>query len=100
MTGLFDSIIDSIVGIDNFSSSTIGSALGAAYTGYANSEKANAAKRASANLNEGFISTPTMTAEASRAKAKDSVDPDALEREWYSRLNKFSNMQQTPVKPR
>lgn len=83
MTGIFDSIIDSIT---DFDTATLGNAAKAAATAYGSSKTTAQA---------GATSLDTQTSvPASRGSAITSVSPEDLETVWYNRLNSFAKMQQ------
>lgn len=96
MSGLFDSIIDSISDFDSWGKS----ALGSAYTEFSKSSAANKASQAK-GINEG-VSSMSMTQryDSSKSRPAEVPSPDDLERMWYNRLNKFAALQSTVSKPR
>lgn len=104
MTGIFDSIIDSISDMD---ASTLLKAGGAAYSAYKGSTAASQYGGEKSPLSE-LTALSTGTAQLSggqypvtKTGATPSVDPEAIEQQWLARLNKFANMQSnTSVKPR
>lgn len=102
MTGIFDSIIDEITGIDGAGSTItgLGSALSAgitAFGGSSNQSQSNDYNRynSTTKLDKTPQSSPYIS------KAVESVSPEQLEQQWLARLNKFANMSSTTsVKPR
>jgi hypothetical protein len=103
MTGIFDSIIDSVSSID---SKTISKAAGMALSSYgaaSQGQSPSATNATMAALNEG-VQRQSYNMSASLANSGESVrsvDPESLTNLWYSRLRKFSQMDtDTAVKPR
>lgn len=95
MTGIFDSIIDSISGFDDWKK-----LAGAASNAFTASEKANAANREK-GINEGVSMMPmNQKYDASKSSPAEAPNPRALEQMWYERLNRFAELQSTVSKPR
>ena len=91
---MFDSIIDSIMGIDE---ADLFGAGAAAFTSLNGKKGSIDPGGTSAKMID--MGTKTEVAPY-KSKATDSVDASSLEAEWLQRLNKFANISNTMAKPR
>lgn len=97
MTGLFDSILDGVFGMDD--APWLKSGLGAAFKGFSDTESKNAAIRAKGIGDYQYNSD--NRAPSTKTKPTDTLNAEEIEHMWYARLNKFANMGgSTMVKPR